>query len=42
MLERRPDLETLEVSDQGHAPLLVEDEAIARITTFIASCERRR
>jgi pimeloyl-ACP methyl ester carboxylesterase len=41
MLGRRPDLQTLEVPDQGHAPLLVEDEVVAGIATFIATCERR-
>jgi pimeloyl-ACP methyl ester carboxylesterase len=42
MRTRRPDLEVLEVPDQGHAPLLAERETIARITTFLDGCEARR
>ena len=40
MCARRPDLEILDVPDQGHAPLLMEDEVIARIGAFVATCER--
>jgi pimeloyl-ACP methyl ester carboxylesterase len=39
MRERRADIEVVEVADQGHAPLLVEDEIIRRIGAFVASCE---
>ena len=40
MRARKPDLEAIEVPDQGHAPLLVEPEAIGHIGSFIANCER--
>ena len=39
MRTRRGDIESVEVPDQGHAPLLVEEEMIRRIGSFVARCE---
>lgn len=39
MQERRPDLETIVVADQGHPPLLREPDVIARIAAFARRCD---
>jgi pimeloyl-ACP methyl ester carboxylesterase len=38
MRARRPDLVTLEVPDQGHAPFLIESEIIDKISAFVSNC----
>jgi pimeloyl-ACP methyl ester carboxylesterase len=40
MRARRRQCETLVVPDQGHAPLLTDNETISRIAAFVRSCER--
>lgn len=39
MRARRADIETIEISDQGHAPLLAEVEIMCRISEFIRRCD---
>ncbi len=40
MQTRRPDLEIVEVADQGHAPLLEDQPTIARIAAFCERCDQ--
>ena len=39
MREHRPDMQLIEVPDQGHAPLLDDSETIAKISRFVAACD---
>jgi pimeloyl-ACP methyl ester carboxylesterase len=39
MRARRAALETIEIPDQGHAPLLTEADTIARIVEFVGRCD---
>jgi pimeloyl-ACP methyl ester carboxylesterase len=40
MAARRPDLDLVEVADQGHAPLLTDAPTIARIKAFCRRCDQ--
>lgn len=39
MVARRPDIDLVEVPDEGHAPLLADEPTIERIVAFCASCD---
>ena len=39
MRARHPSIETVNVPDQGHAPILSGDDLIGRIGKFVAACE---
>jgi len=39
MAARRPDMEVVEVPDEGHAPLLADPPTMARIVAFCARCD---
>src|SRR5262249_24657036 len=39
MQARRPDMERIQVADQGHAPLLMDRETIGHIAQFAARCD---
>ncbi|MEW6769474.1 MAG: alpha/beta hydrolase [Pseudomonadota bacterium] len=40
MVARRPDIDLVEVPDEGHAPLLADRPTIERILAFCARCDR--
>jgi pimeloyl-ACP methyl ester carboxylesterase len=41
MVTRRPDIDLVEVPDEGHAPLLADPPTMARIAAFCARCDAK-
>jgi len=39
MAERHPGMESIEVADQGHVPLLEGDDLLRQVTRFVVDCE---
>jgi pimeloyl-ACP methyl ester carboxylesterase len=39
MRERRPDLQVIEVADQGHTPLLEGDDLLSQVVRFVTACD---
>ena len=39
MVARRPDIDLMEVADQGHAPLLADKPTMDRIVAFCSRCD---
>jgi pimeloyl-ACP methyl ester carboxylesterase len=42
MAARHPGMESIEVPDQGHVPLLEGDEIVGRLVQFVAGCDGKR
>ena len=42
MAAHHPDLETIEVADQGHVPLLEGEDLLLRLSQFVAKCDGAR
>ena len=42
MAARHPGMESIEVPDQGHVPLLEGEDIIGRLIQFVAACEQAR
>ncbi len=40
MQSRHPDMQSIEITGQGHAPLLLRDDSISPIVQFVKRCER--
>ena len=40
MAVRHPGMETIEIEDQGHVPLLEGDDLLRKVSQFVAACEK--